>query len=77
MSAILAAWAAMVIKVSVVTSASFAGALGQVAGSLPDCPTEDSVNCVWNAQEQGNGEGQSFINKDGVTFYVTERFFNN
>ena len=77
MSAILAAWAVLVTKVSLVSASSFAGILGQVADNLPDCPTEESVNCVWNAQEQGNGEGQSFINKDGVTFYVTERFFNN
>jgi hypothetical protein len=24
------------------------------------CPTEDSLNCFWNAQEQGNGHGKSF-----------------
>lgn len=24
------------------------------------CPTEDSVNCYWNAAEQGNGTGRSF-----------------
>lgn len=25
------------------------------------CPTEDSCNCKWDAQVQGNGEGRSFI----------------
>jgi len=25
------------------------------------CAEEDSTNCYWNAQEQGNGEGNSFI----------------
>jgi hypothetical protein len=25
------------------------------------CPQEDSLNCNWNAQEQGNGEGQSYV----------------
>jgi len=25
------------------------------------CPTEDSVNCVWNAQLQGNHIGHSFV----------------
>ncbi|HRD16164.1 MAG TPA: hypothetical protein PK181_05015 [Methanothrix soehngenii] len=25
------------------------------------CDTEDSVNCVWDARVQGNGEGISFL----------------
>lgn len=29
--------------------------------TLPPCATEDSVNCYWNADEQGNGQGRSFI----------------
>lgn len=28
---------------------------------FPACPTEDSTRCGWNAQEQGNGLGNSFI----------------
>jgi len=24
------------------------------------CPTEDSQMCTWNAQKQGNGQGESF-----------------
>lgn len=33
------------------------------------CPTEDSDNCYWNAATMGNGQGQSFVNIDGVTTY--------
>ena len=25
------------------------------------CETEDSTWCIWNAAQQGNGKGQSFI----------------
>jgi hypothetical protein len=25
------------------------------------CPAEDSVNCRWNAAEQGNGKGHTFV----------------
>lgn len=32
-----------------------------LAQSLPPCATEDSVNCVWRANVQGNGQGTSFI----------------
>jgi hypothetical protein len=33
----------------------------------PPCPTEDSTNCHWDAQVQGNGNGYDFIslNVDG------------
>ena len=35
------------------------------------CPTEDSTNCYWDAQTQGNGEGQSFIAfNDDVIIYL-------
>lgn len=27
---------------------------------LPLCQTEDSINCHWQAQAQGNGTGTSF-----------------
>lgn len=36
---------------------------------LPLCEFEDSENCVWNAQTQGNGEGLSFVDWDGETIY--------
>lgn len=33
----------------------------QTANTLPMCVTEDSTNCVWYAEIQGNGEGIGFI----------------
>lgn len=30
--------------------------------TIPACPTEDSVNCFWDASEQGNGLGQDLWN---------------
>ena len=36
---------------------------------LPACATEDSDNCYWDAEVQGNGEGQSFIVIDGEVTY--------
>lgn len=39
--------------------------------TLPACATEDSVNCYWDAA-RGNGEGRSFINWDGVTYYAED-----
>jgi len=29
------------------------------------CATEDSSNCVWDAQARGNGVGQSFVDWNG------------
>lgn len=29
--------------------------------SLPPCATEDSDNCYWDAQTQGNGVGQDSV----------------
>jgi hypothetical protein len=31
---------------------------------MPPCPTEDSTDCGWNAQQQGNGVGTSFVSID-------------
>ena len=31
------------------------------------CQFEDSINCVWLAAAQGNGQGVSFINIGGTT----------
>lgn len=36
---------------------------------LEPCEYEDSMNCYWNAQEQGNGVGTSFIDIDGTAYY--------
>jgi len=37
---------------------------------LPECPTEDSSTCVWYADVQGNGQGNSFIDLGGNVFYL-------
>lgn len=37
--------------------------------SLTPCPTEDSVNCYWDASLRGNKIGQSFININGNVYY--------
>lgn len=36
---------------------------------LPECPTEDSADCYWDAAAHGNGLGRSFVDVDGVTYY--------
>lgn len=38
--------------------------------TLSQCATEDSTNCVWNAATQGNGQGRSFIDINGVAYYA-------
>lgn len=37
--------------------------------TIPPCPTEDSDNCYWMADRQGNGKGRSFVTIDGTTYY--------
>lgn len=37
---------------------------------LPACEFEDSSNCVWNADQRGNGLGQSFMDILGVVFVI-------
>lgn len=34
----------------------------QDAAYLPPCPTEDSVQCYWDASTSGNGLGQGVVN---------------
>lgn len=36
---------------------------------LPACDTEDGNNCSWDASEQGNGQGSSFIVLDHKVWY--------
>lgn len=38
--------------------------------TLPACSTEDSTNCVWDARIHGNGEGRSFVDLNGHTYYL-------
>ena len=39
---------------------------------LPPCPTEDSINCIWDATTHGDTGGSSFIDLDGQTFYLED-----
>jgi hypothetical protein len=40
---------------------------------LPACASEDSTNCVWHADTQGNGEGRSFIDVEGKQIFISGR----
>lgn len=40
---------------------------------LPMCATEDSTNCKWDADTQGNGIGQSFIDIEGKQIFISGR----
>lgn len=37
------------------------------------CKYEDSRNCVWDARHRGNGEGRSFINRNGKITFISHR----
>lgn len=39
---------------------------------LPPCAQEDSTTCYWNAEQRGNGTGQSFIDIEGLYFTYEE-----
>ena len=39
---------------------------------LPTCPTEDSANCIWRADERGNGQGRSFIDYNGHSYFESK-----
>lgn len=42
-----------------------------IATYYPPCPTEDSVECYWDAATRGNGEGLSYIAlADGAVYYL-------
>ena len=36
---------------------------------LTPCEQEDSDNCYWDAEVQGNGQGRSFVVIDGTYYY--------
>jgi len=44
-----------------------AGWLGHITAT--SCPTEDSINCYWDASTRGNGLGHSFTNIGGVNVW--------
>lgn len=48
-------------ELSIILIATDMNAWADMAHKLPLCPTEDSVNCAWIAEIQGNGFGESFI----------------
>lgn len=37
---------------------------------LSPCPTEDSINCYWDAAVHGNGQGASFVNINDTIYYL-------
>lgn len=54
----------------ILASITIGAAAAKTTANVPLCRTEDSTNCRWDAQLQGNGEGRSFVNIDGVTYYA-------
>lgn len=44
--------------------------LSALLAVMPPCATEDAANCAWNATEQGNGVGRSFVDLGGNAYYV-------
>lgn len=42
---------------------------GEVWMILGPCPTEDSTDCYWDSDLQGNGQGVDFVDIDGVAYY--------
>lgn len=61
----IAAFVTGVALVACVLSASPAA-----APSLPACVTESSTNCYWDATTSGNGLGRSFVDIDGIAYYL-------
>ena len=43
---------------------------------IPSCQFEDSTNCIWLADKQGNKQGDSFIDIENQRFYP-EKIINN
>lgn len=59
-----------VLSILALMVAMLAGGAGMAnASELPPCAEEDSTNCYWDSSERGNGEGASFTNIDGVSYY--------
>lgn len=54
-------------------TASYNALTDALANRLPACEYEDSRNCVWFAQDRGNGIGTSFVNIYGTTWFFTPR----
>lgn len=43
---------------------------GGISNAFPACITEDSHNCYWDANVQGNGQGNSFLDINGTAYYA-------
>lgn len=41
---------------------------------FPQCKSEDSRNCSWNASRAGNRVGKSFVDLRGKVYYIPKRF---
>lgn len=39
---------------------------------MKHCEYEDSTDCIWDAENQGNGEGHSFVDIDGSVYYTDD-----
>lgn len=65
-----------VARIDVALFALFSIAIGMIVAfaiqstdePLPACATEDSTNCVWDAERSGNGQGTSFVDLNGVVY---------
>lgn len=59
-----------IVRTAVVAIPLIGGFAWALSPAYTLCATEDSVNCVWNANVQGNGTGNSFIDVNGTAYYV-------
>lgn len=62
--------AALWLATTLIPNPDVQAARAPVQDSLPACVTEDSDNCYWDADVQGNGIGASFYTLNGVTTYL-------
>jgi hypothetical protein len=46
----------------------------QRRSSMRRCQAEDDIDCFWDAQEQGNGQGTSFYSTKNPDGTVTVRY---
>jgi hypothetical protein len=64
------------VGLSVVAGAAFIGSHAVPRANTtpttmwPACVTEDSTNCYWNADVQGNGIGQSYVTIGDTVHYL-------
>lgn len=50
---------------------SFGSGIANATSQLPYCAEEDSQNCYWDRDLQGNGTGSSFFDVEGDVTYTT------